>query len=149
MKPDPPSSGDGIWLKNYPFSVKTEHVIIQYLRMRPGDRSGSEVDALTGYDCRNVIVDHCSMSWSVDECCSVYSSGSTTVQWCLISESLYDSKQKKGPHGYGGIWGGMSASFHHNLFAHHSSRLPRLSGSRNHHHPELELVDFRYNVIYN
>ncbi|NIQ11715.1 MAG: pectate lyase, partial [Gammaproteobacteria bacterium] len=73
---------------------------------------------------------------------SVYHADSVTVQWCLIAESLYKSHHIKGHHGFGGIWGSNYSTYHHNLFAHHSSRNPRFaSGSEN--------TDFRNNVIYN
>ena len=86
------------------------------------------------------------MSWSVDECVSIYSGArNVTVQWCLISESLYQSVHTKGHHGFGGIWGGQNASWHHNLLAHHSSRNPRIVGKS----VGGQLVDVRNNVIYN
>lgn len=138
--------GDGICLKNYPFFIGKDEVIIRYMRFRLGDVSGVEKDAIWGRDCKNVVVDHCSASWSVDESMSLYGIDSLTVQWCLVSESLYMSHHSKGAHGYGGIWGGQYATFHHNLIAHHSSRTPRFAGDET---TTCVNVDFRNNVIYN
>ena len=135
--------GDGISIANYAMVLsKAQNVIIRYLRLRPGDLFAGETDALSGMGCRNVIIDHCSASWSTDECISIYRSQNVTVGWCLISESLYDSTHSKGPHGYGGIWGGSNTSWHHNLLAHHTSRNPRFAN-------DCSNVDFSNNVIYN
>ncbi|MBI2416788.1 MAG: pectate lyase, partial [Ignavibacteriales bacterium] len=70
-----------------------------------------------------------------------------TLQWCIISESLKNAANPKGPHGYAGVWGGQYCNYHHNLIAHHDSRTPRFNGARA--HDTLAIVDYRNNVIYN
>ncbi len=134
--------GDGICLRRYPLNIAADQVIIRYIRVRFGDESGTDADAVSSRRTKNILLDHVSASWSVDETLSIYHSDSVTVQWCLISESLYNSKHVKGAHGYGGIAGSNYSTYHHNLFAHHTSRNPRMaSGSGN--------FDYRNNVIYN
>lgn len=137
----------GICIAGQPVSVMADNVIIRYLRFRVGNRGGGEPDGFQCTRCRNLIVDHCSVSWSVDECCSVYGCEDATLQWCLVSESLRSAGHHKGRHGYGAIWGGARASFHHNLLAHHDSRAPRLGPHAD--TQTREFVDMRCNVIYN
>ncbi|MHC4324198.1 MAG: pectate lyase family protein [Planctomycetota bacterium] len=148
--------GDGICLKNHALTIAADHVIVRYIRCRPGDNAKAESDSLSLSSGRNIIVDHCSASWSVDETLSASSRGrlgNVTVQWCIISESLHDSVHHKGPHGYGSLIRGSSGNgytYHHNLYAHHHARLPRpgnyIDSSSD---PEGFVLDFRNNVIYN
>ncbi len=152
--------GDGICLADYPVTINGNNVIIRYLRFRMGDKNqkGGMVDGNGGDDAlgssgrKNIIVDHCSISWSTDEAFSVYNGDSTTLQWNLISEPLnYSYHFETGDkdyehHGYGGIWGGNHATFHHNLFAHCNNRTPRFNGERQ---GKKELCDYVNNVIYN
>ena len=144
--------GDGICVADYPVQIKTNNVIVRYIRFRLGNNNvtvnGADGwDGFGGFDQSDIIVDHCSVSWSIDECLSIYGNKNTTVQWCLVAQSLQDAGHSKGAHGYGGNWGGSGASFHHNLMAHHESRVPRL-GPR--YTTQLdERMDMRNNVFYN
>lgn len=142
--------GDGIALADFQLSIGARNVIVRYIRVRPGNGKTTNfdgMDAVTSVDNRGVILDHCSLSWSTDECCSVYGNRFTTVQWCIISQSLNYAGHSKGAHGYGGMMGGEGASYHHNLIAHHQSRAPRL-GERPDTGPR-DTTDFRNNVMYN
>lgn len=142
------TSPGGICLADYGFSVYSNNVIIRFMRFRPGEASGREPDGLGGSDRKNIIIDHCSVSWSVDECLSIYGMENSTVQWCIASEALRKATHVKGAHGYGGNWGGKNASYHHNLIAHCESRVPRL-GPRPTTLALTECVDIRNNVFYN
>lgn len=151
--------GDGICLADNSVSLGGNNIIVRYLRFRMGDKfqKGGKVngnggdDAFGGTGRKNIIIDHCSGSWSTDEVFSIYGGDSTTVQWNLIAEPLnYSYHFENGDtgyehHGYGAIWGGKHSSYHHNLFAHCNSRSPRFDGIRN--IPE-ENCDYRNNVVY-
>jgi pectate lyase len=142
------SPGDGICLADGALVIEASDVIVRHLRVRPGAKNSKTEDAVTIRGGTNIIIDHCSASWSVDETLSVVDSAQyVTVQWCIIAESLNQSVHPKGAHGYGSLIRprrDASYSFHHNLYAHHSSRNPR-PGT----YDDTTLrLDFRNNVIY-
>ena len=146
--------GDGICLKNQSLilngaSSKGNHgnIIIRFIRSRPG---GTLKTGLYGFDmenCHDVIVDHCSFSWANEECAAMYDTKNTTVQWCIVSEGLYEAGHMKGHRSYGGVWGGQYASYHHNLIAHLNNRAIRFNGARA--HDTIALIDYCNNIIYN
>lgn len=141
--------GDGVCLRGYGLSVATHDVIVRYLRSRAGEGAGKEVDALDiGHGSRDVIFDHCSASWSVDECFSLAGDVQrVTVQWSVIAEGLNKSVHKKGAHGYGSLArANGEVSYHHNLWAHHAARNPRMGD--NYGKPPYPTFDFVNNVIY-
>ena len=134
--------GDGICIKRYPLNIGADEVIIRYIRVRLGNETGNDTDAISCRYRKNIILDHVSASWSIDETMSVYHCENVTIQWCMITENLFNSNHVKGSHGFGGIWGSNNSSYHHNLIAHHSSRNVRwASGGGNN--------DYRNNVLYN
>jgi hypothetical protein len=140
--------GDGICLADYPLVINASNVIVRFIRVRLGDVSNTESDAVSVNNATGVVLDHLSCSWSVDECVSCYGNTDFTMQYCIVSESLKESVHGKGNHGYGGIWGGTNASFHHNLLAHHDSRNPRFD----HDYVNATCIgpiDFVNNVVYN
>ncbi len=141
--------GDGVCIADYPFEVAANNVIIRYMRFRLGNRqvANHEGDGLGISYSSNIMVDHCSVSWSVDECLSICGNTNSTVQWCIVAQPLNDAGHSKGKHCYAGNWGGSGASFHHNLIAHSGSRTPRLGPKTNTQTDER--MDMRNNVIYN
>jgi pectate lyase len=141
--------GEGICLRNYTFVIATHDVVVRYLRCRLGDLSGQEADSITlASGAQNVVLDHCSATWSIDEALSLAGNVSNvTVQWCLIAEALNHSKHSKGAHGYGSLSRANGpVTWHHNLWAHNNARNPRLGD--NYGRPPYPTFDFRNNVIY-
>lgn len=149
--------GDGICIADWPVVVKGNNVILRYLRFRLGNTyvsktdgdGGHEGDGLGGVDGANIMVDHCTVSWSIDECMAIYGNRNTTVQWCMAYESLREAGHSKGAHGYGAMMGGGKTSYHHNLIAHHDSRTPRFVYRSGDETSKENPTDYRNNVIYN
>lgn len=152
--------GDGICLADHGLVFReAKDVVVQYIRVRPGDNAKKELDAISVYSGEDMIIDHCSTSWSVDETLSVSPNPKTakldrvTVQWCMITESLRQSEHSKKTHGFAILARGSrgaSYSYHHNLIAHHTDRSPR-PGNYIKRPDDRKgwLFDFRNNVIYN
>jgi hypothetical protein len=141
--------GDGICIRGQTTEINTHDVVLRYLRFRRGNIKDRN-DALGGYPVGNIIVDHCSASWGLDENLSLYRymkkmpDGTTkkmptenlTIQWCISSEALDLNN-----HAFGATWGGKNCSFHHNLFACNTGRNPSIGWG--------DHFDFRNNVLFN
>lgn len=156
----------GITLRYYTVQPGSNN-IIRFLRIRRGQEKNINdgADATWQRNKTGIIFDHCSFSWSIDEVASFYANNNFTMQWCTVAESLTNPGHSKGAHGYGGIWGGKLASFHHNFLGHLMNRGPRFNGARygwtgytsNQDYAtykwknpvQAENVDFRNSVIYN
>ena len=157
----------GITLRYYTVRPNGNNIIMRFIRIRRGEEKNVN-DGADATWCRNftgIILDHCSFSWSIDEVASFYDNNNFTLQWCTLGESLNNAGHGKGAHGYGGIWGGKLASFHHNLICHVNNRSPRFNGARYNwtgytsnklysqyqwkNTMQAENVDFRNCVVYN
>ena len=157
----------GITLRYYTVLPDADNIIIRFIRVRRGQEKdvNDGADAIWTRHHTGIMLDHCSFSWSIDEVASFYDNNNMTMQWCTIAESLNNAGHGKGAHGYGGIWGGKLASFHHNLIAHVGNRSPRFNGARYNwtgytgnklygeyqweNAVQAENVDFRNCVVYN
>lgn len=140
----------GITLIRGGFDVKTHDVIIQHLRIRPGDNgeeraSGFAEDAISTASARNLIVDHCSLTWAVDENLSASGprfTGETPDEWRagtshnilyshnLIAEGLADSTHPKFEHSKGSLIHDNvnGILIYGNLYAHNYERSPLFKG---------------------
>ena len=147
--------GDGITIVggSVTLDAGVHDVIIRFIKVRPTDKNGGEFDGIGGRNNKNIIFDHISTSWCIDELLTLYAGNRDyenpggegnhlTAQYTLASESLRMSNHIKGAHGYGAIIGGTKATYINNLFAHHDSRSPRLDR-------QLEGTEVSNNIIYN
>ena len=141
--------GDGVCIARCMFQVETHDVVLRYLRFRLGDITQRESGTFQVGRGQNVMIDHCSISWSTDENCTLHAQDARnlTLQWCLISESLNRSFHPKGEHGHGSLLRSADGGFtiHHCIYAHNNARNPRPGGYPD--KPGL-LLDFRNNIVY-
>jgi hypothetical protein len=148
--------GLGICISDYNFGVLgARDVIIRYVRVRPGNVSGETLDGMGLASADDSIIDHCSISWTLDEALSTRGAKNITVQRTLISEALNAAGHRKYPpgteHGYAASIGGDIGSFHHNLLAHCAGRNWSLAGGldKAKGHTYAGRLDIRNNVVYN
>jgi len=140
----------GITLIKGGMVITGDDVIVQHLRIRPGDlgeayRSGRDIDAITTISARNVIVDHCSLSWATDENLSASGprfTGDTPDEWRdgtshtiaytnnIIAEGLSHSTHAKGEHSKGSLIHDNVSDIliYGNLYAHNFERSPLFKG---------------------
>jgi hypothetical protein len=133
--------GDGIMIRNYGVRISTHDVLIQHLAIRVGDDGRSATGAYDNLDCLqilsgyNIVIDHVSASWGIDENMSVWGSNvrDLTFSHCLIAEGLQNSAHTEGRHSKGLLIGGngnnpKNVAIIKNLFAHNHERNPQLKG---------------------
>ncbi len=149
--------GGGICIAGANIYVCQPNIIIRHIRFRAGDMPKTNYPCLNVENTRNVIIDHCSFTWSMEECLTLYDCDSTTVQWSVIGEGLYNSKHHKGTRSYAMQWGGEHATMHHCLISNCLNRTPRFNGVRaeadlangKHNHDAQVDNEFVNNVIFN
>ena len=140
--------GGGICITGYEPKLSS-NIIIRHIRFRAGDLPSEDEGCLGVENVENIVLDHCSFSWSREENLTLYDNKYTTTQWCIISESLYGSRHKKGKRGYATQWGGERSTMHHCLLASNMSRSPRFNGVRPENHDRQAINEFTNNVIFN
>ena len=146
--------GGGIVLKNAGLVIATHDVLVQHIRVRPGNEGDVDADINDSIEilgphgdidgAYNVVLDHISASWSEDETVSTwYGAHDITISWSIISEALNRSRHRKETHSAGLLIGNSSynVTVHHTLLAHNDFRNPLIVDGGTH--------DFVNNVIYN
>ena len=140
--------GGGICLAGYQLKLQS-NTIVRHIRFRAGDLPSKSMSMLDVENVKNIVLDHCTFAWSMEENLTMYDCDYTTVQWCIFSEGLYDSRNSKGARAYAAQWGGEHGTMHHCLISNCNNRTPRFNGVRastNDRHVDNEFVN---NVIFN
>ncbi len=142
--------GSGITIKNSGIQIETHDVIIRHIRIRPGDDEEgtppTDRDALFIYknrNCHNIVLDHMSFTWSIDENVS-FSTGTNnlTMQNSIIAEALSNSRHEEGEHSKGLLMLNNldNISIVNNLFAHNLGRNPLISSNTRNVHVVNNLI---------
>lgn len=143
--------GKGICIRKAPLGITGNDAIVQNIRVRLGGGQTFDGMGLTGAD--NSIIDHCSISWTIDEAFSSRGGKNITLQKTLISEALNAAGHQNYPagteHGYAATIGGDIGSFHHNLLAHCYGRNWSLGGGLDGSGAYTGKMDITNNVVYN
>ena len=143
--------GKGITLSRAPIGLTGNDGIVRFLRVRIG--AGKTYDGMGLTGANHSIIDHCSISWTIDESFSSRGAHNITLQRTLISEALnvanHDKYEKGKMHGYAATIGGDIGSFHHNLLAHNYGRNWSMGGGLNGNGYYSGRLDIRNNVVYN
>ncbi|MDB4632268.1 T9SS C-terminal target domain-containing protein [bacterium] len=146
--------GKGICVRNYTFGGLGGHdTIVRFVRLRLGNLTGKTMDGMGFASCDHCIIDHCSISWTIDEAFSSRGAKNITFQRNLISEALNIAGHKKygknSGHGFAGSIGGNIGSFHHSLLAHNAGRNWSLAGATDQANRHAGRLDIRNMVVYN
>ncbi len=141
----------GITITGAPIGFTGNDFIARFLRVRLGYGRTFDGMGLTGGD--HSILDHASISWTIDEAFSSRGGKNLTLQRTLISEALNIADHENYPsgtgHGYAATIGGDVGSFHHNLLAHNAGRNWSLGGGLDGDGYYAGRLDIFNNVVYN
>lgn len=146
--------GKGICLRQWALGLSgSNDTVVRFIRNRPGNISGQTIDGGGLAGCNHSIMDHCSISWLIDEGFSSRNAKNITLQNTLISEALNIAGHSNYPagtaHGYAATVGGDIASLHHNLLAHCEGRNWSMGGGLDSQNNFAGRLDIRNNVVYN
>ncbi|WP_308991001.1 T9SS C-terminal target domain-containing protein [Mariniflexile litorale] len=143
--------GEGVTITRAPVGLTGNEGIVRFLKVRIG--SGTTYDGMGLTGANHSIIDHCSISWTIDESFSSRGAHNITLQRTLISEALnlagHDKYGSGAMHGYAATIGGDIGSFHHNLLSHNYGRNWSLGGGLNGDGYYSGKLDLRNNVVYN
>lgn len=145
----------GICVKGARLAVEANNVLCKHVRFRLGDSGSADYDThlITGFSgpISNIVFDHCSLSWSIDELLGTSTGndtvGNITYQWCLFSEPLNNSHHSGGNHPFAVLVNSVSGSvtegisFYRCMIAHSRERNFRVAGGI-----DIEVIN---NLIYN